>query len=211
MTIRKYLRPVAFMLRPHYWRLIRFFGANTLPTVAGGRALLHLGCGPINAPGYINVDAQPFPHVHHVENVFPLDFLETGAFDLVYASHILEHFPYSELPQILGEWRRVLKIGGVLRLGVPDLEVLFRMYSDTQDVGEVLGPLMGGQTDEHNFHYSVFDERYLTELLREVGFDTIRTWDPDEVDDHSFQDTTSNVWTVFGQCYSISLNLEAIK
>lgn len=210
--LRKYLRPLASILRPIYWRFIRILGrTNALSQAAEGRALLHLGCGPINAPGYVNVDAQPFPHVHHVENVFPLDFLETDSFDLVYASHILEHFPYSELHRVLGEWRRVLKVGGVLRLGVPNLEVLFRMYSDTQDVGEILGPLMGGQTDEHNFHYAVFDQRYLTDLLREAGFDSIRKWDPEVVDDHPFQDTTSNVWTVSGKRYPISLNLEAIK
>lgn len=42
--------------------------------------------------------------------------------DVVYASHLLEHFDEHELPQVLWEWKRVLKPGGRLVIEVPDIQ-----------------------------------------------------------------------------------------
>lgn len=193
------------------WILIRLTRTSRPPVSVDGRVLLHLGCGPINAPGYTNVDVQPFPHVHHVHGVYPLEIFESNSVDLIYVSHVLEHFPFKELPLVLREWRRVLKVGGILRLGVPNVEVLARIYVDTGDVRNIVGPLMGGQSDQHNFHYSIFDKRYLTDLLKNAGFKEVGLWNPARVENHSFDDTTSNVWNFLGKDYPISLNVEAVK
>lgn len=211
MAFKEYFRPVIALLRRISWKFVRFCKTVRHPVNADGRLLLHLGCGPIDVPGYTNVDAQPFPHVHYVHDVYPLEIFESNSVDLVYVSHVLEHFPFNEVPLVLKEWRRVLKDGGILRLGVPNFEVLTSIYADTGDVRNILGPLMGGQSDRHNFHYSVFDSRYLTELLQNAGFKEIRLWDPALVENHSFHDTTSNVWNFLGKDYSISLNMEAVK
>lgn len=130
--IKDVLRPIKNAVLPAYWRLLRFSRGVPWPVDPKGRTLLHLGCGRINAPGYTNIDAQPLPHVHFVKSVYPLNFIETNSVDLVYASHVLEHFPYAELPRVLTDWHRVLKKGGILRLGVPNLDVLFEIYSDTR-------------------------------------------------------------------------------
>jgi predicted SAM-dependent methyltransferase len=211
VTFRKYIRPIKALLRRISWRFIRLVKPARHPIRADGRLLLHLGCGPIDVPGYTNIDAQPFPHVHYVHDVYPLEIFESNSVDLVYVSHVLEHFPFNELPKVLSEWRRVLRVGGILRVGVPNFEVLASIYSDTGDIRNILGPLMGGQSDRHNFHYSVFDSRYLTELLQNAGFKQVRFWDPELVEYHGFHDTTSNVWNFLGRDYPISLNMEAVK
>jgi SAM-dependent methyltransferase len=46
--------------------------------------------------------------------------------EVVYLSHVLEHFPKSSAPAFLRECYRVLKPGGVLRVVVPDLERIAR-------------------------------------------------------------------------------------
>ena len=64
--------------------------------------------------GFIHVDLAPAPHVDHVADVRNLDFIATGSADLVYACHVLEHFGRLEFKDVLREWHRLLKPGGVL-------------------------------------------------------------------------------------------------
>lgn len=52
--------------------------------------------------------------------------LPDGRFEIVYASQVLEHM--IEVQHFLGECRRVLKKGGVLRLSVPDIRFFIRQY-----------------------------------------------------------------------------------
>ena len=50
------------------------------------------------------------------------------AFDTVYHSHVLEHIDREDAPAFLRECFRVLKPQGILRVVVPDLEILARAY-----------------------------------------------------------------------------------
>jgi SAM-dependent methyltransferase len=54
----------------------------------------------------------------------------TGAFDVVYHSHLLEHLTRTEGTALLTECWRVLRPGGVLRVAVPDLERIATLYVD---------------------------------------------------------------------------------
>ena len=89
------------------------------PLPASGPVRLHLGCGPIDAPGYINVDLLDAPHVHLQRAVDDLSVIPDGSVDLVYACHCLEHFGYRHTRAVLAEWVRVLRPAGTLRLAVP--------------------------------------------------------------------------------------------
>ena len=83
---------------------------------------LHLGCGERFIPGFVHVDAHAYPHVDHQAKAENLAFVENGSADLLYASHLLEHYGRSEIEGVLSEWYRVLRPDGVLRLAVPDFE-----------------------------------------------------------------------------------------
>ena len=48
--------------------------------------------------------------------------IDGGTDDLVYASHVLEHFGRHQVAKPMLEWYRVLKTEGTLRLAVPDFE-----------------------------------------------------------------------------------------
>jgi predicted SAM-dependent methyltransferase len=43
-----------------------------------------------------------------------------GAIDAIYSSHLLEDFSYNDQIDILKEWRRVLKVDGLLLINCPD-------------------------------------------------------------------------------------------
>lgn len=51
-----------------------------------------------------------------------------NSFDAVYHSHLLEHFPKRYAPVFLQECFRVLKPDGIIRVVVPDLEQIARLY-----------------------------------------------------------------------------------
>src|ERR1700694_3001632 len=78
---------------------------------------------------WLILDALPGPNVDYVGNCSDLSFLPDESCFEVYASHVLEHLGYdSELPKTLVGIHRVLKPGGRLRVSVPDLEILCRLF-----------------------------------------------------------------------------------
>lgn len=81
---------------------------------------LHLGCGTVILPGWVNVDAQPYPGVDRVLDLrqgLPFEDVE-----YVFSEHFLEHFDLDDGLALLRECRRVLIDDGVLRLTTPNLD-----------------------------------------------------------------------------------------
>ena len=193
-------------------KLIRRIKVPSIPKNADGKILIHLGCGPIHDPRWVNVDLLYLPHIHHIQNVTKLDnFLDDSA-DLIYACHVFEHVSRSSLQDVLVEWRRVLKPGGILRLSVPDFDCIVKIYNaEKNDIESIAKPLMGGQDYKFNFHYSIFNKNYLSNLLKKSGFKEIREWNPEKAPYHNFEDWSSRLYPINGHEYPISLNLEAIK
>jgi len=199
-------------LRINYYKFKLIFFKPAYPVNQDSKVYVHLGCGEINSPEYINVDSRPFSHIHHLHDICELSIFKNEFADLIYASHILEHVSMLKLTQVLSEWKRVLKKGGILRIGVPDFDTISNIYKDNnQNIEAIWMPLMGGQEYPNNFHYAVFNKNYLTGLLLKCGFSEVREWDPEVVDNHNFEDWTSKKYEVNGKIYPISLNLEAVK
>lgn len=203
---------VSRRLKRRVLALKRIFFVPKLPQNADGKVLIHLGCGEINSPEFINIDCRPAPHVHYVCDVTDLSIFPNNYADLVYASHILEHIHRDQLRKTLREWWRILKPNAILRLSVPDFGVIISIYRDCDnDIDAIAAPLMGGQDFAENVHYSVFDRKYLYHLLKEVGFRNMHEWDPQQVEHHDFDDWASKSIERGGKKYRVSLNVEAIK
>lgn len=90
--------------------------------------MLNIGCGATNHPDWINLDVSPTdPNVlvADINNGLPF----SSEFAVVcYSSHVLEHLDKAGARNLIAECFRVLKHGGVIRLVLPDLEVLAREY-----------------------------------------------------------------------------------
>lgn len=89
---------------------------------------LNLGCGHRFHPAWTNVD-----FVSTAEGVIVADLAKgmpfpDASFDVVYHSHLLEHFSRSEAEPFLRECCRVLRPNGILRVAVPDLEQIVKTY-----------------------------------------------------------------------------------
>ena len=174
---------------------------------------LHLGCGKKHIPGFIHVDIEDHPHVDHRTPINSLTFAEDNSVELIYASHVLEHFGRHEVDQVLREWFRVLQHGGILRLAVPDFEAVSRRYQETGELSELIGLVCGGQRNEYDFHKMIFDEKSLRERLLNAGFTSVKRYDWRNTE-HCWLDDYSQAYLPHmeketGQL--MSLNMEVVK
>jgi predicted SAM-dependent methyltransferase len=174
---------------------------------------LHLGCGKKQIQGFVHVDLEDYPHIDFRIPVNKLTFAPDNSVELIYASHVLEHFGRHEIELVLQEWFRVLRKHGVLRVAVPDFEAVSRRYQQTGELGELIGLICGGQRNQYDFHKIVFDEKLLTGLLRKTGFTSVARYDWRNTE-HAWMDDYSQAYLPHmdkehGQL--MSLNLEAIK
>jgi len=190
--------------------------SESLPALGKSPLFVHLGCGSKFIPGFIHVDIVSFPHVDIVGPVERLPDFRDNSVDLIYASHVLEHFGRNQYLSVLTEWHRVLKPQGILRLAVPDFKACVEQYLMTGRIdGEtgILGLLCGGQRHEYDNHLMVFDQTLLEKSLIKVGFKECRIWDwrttqHTSVDDYS-QAYLPHMNKLAGRL--MSLNLEAVK
>lgn len=149
---------------------------------------LNLGAGDTHIPGFEPRDIKRGQQIHPLPD-------GDGSVAEIRASHVLEHFGHREVPAVLADWVRALKPGGLLRVAVPDFQLITEQYH----AGAALPTeslLMGGQVDEHDVHRSIFDEESLTILLQQAGLLGVCRW-TSEIDDCA--------------AYPISLNLQGWK
>ena len=89
---------------------------------------VNLGCGSRYHPDWVNIDIVPCGQdilVHDVIEGIPLPDANC---DVVYHSNLLEHIRRAEALPFMKECYRVLKAGGILRVAVPDLERVCKLY-----------------------------------------------------------------------------------
>ncbi len=168
---------------------------------------LHIGGREVKA-GWQILNVQAGPNVDYVGNCHNLSAFADGSVEEVYASHVYEHLGFrSELPEALREAHRVLKSGGLLRISVPDMEVLCRLFVDQKVPRDqrvsLMMHLFGAQEDAYDFHRVGLTEEFLSSLLKQAGFARLRRVEQFGI----FNDFSS--FRRFGVL--ISLNMEAWK
>jgi predicted SAM-dependent methyltransferase len=121
-----------------------------------GDLKLHLGCGSTVVDGWENIDKSPNVHLARMPRlrttlararvlteeqataVFPPGIVRTdirrgipyadNSARFLYSSHLIEHLSRWQALELLGECRRVLAPGGLIRIATPDLAQLVDEY-----------------------------------------------------------------------------------
>ncbi len=118
--------------------------------------LLNLGCGQKYHKDWINID-----FVSHNENVLQHNLLDgiplkDDDVEVVYHSHVLEHFSKHDGFHFMEECYRVLNKEGIIRVAVPDLEIIAREYIKNLELA-----LEGDNEAKHNYDWiklELFDQ-----------------------------------------------------
>lgn len=141
---------------------------------------LHLGSGKVRKPGWVNIDLAGHP----VDLVWDLRFrlpLPSGTVDAIFHEHLLEHLPLQEGLFVTMECYRLLKVGGVLRIGVPDTEAYLHSYLKGRGAFlEVNRPgrptrLLAIQEIFYDYgHRTMYDHETLELLCRCAGFKIVQ-------------------------------------
>ena len=114
----------------------------------GSKLRLNLGCGRVTHAAYVNIDFNYFLKISripligfflksfgvfysHSEKVLVHDLrrgipFDSDSADVIYHSHLLEHLDYRDVDAFLREIHRVLKVGGIHRIAIPNFEYLIR-------------------------------------------------------------------------------------
>ncbi len=172
---------------------------------------LNLACGQCIIPGYVNVDVRDGPGVDLACDIRELPY-DDNSVDLIYASHVLDHFGRYEWLGVLGHWYNKLRVGGILRVAVGDFAAICEHYMIAKSLSGLAGLLVGGQRHEYDRHGMIFDFEHLSGGLRQVGFHYIHRYDWRQVglgiDDYS-QAYLPHMDKEHGRL--MSLNVEARK
>ena len=115
--------------------------------------MLNLGCGNRYLTDWTNIDfvsSGPAVMSHNLREGIPFP---DNCFDVVYHSHVLEHFSKERGVFFVQECFRVLEPGGILRAVVPDLEEIAKNYV------RALEAVLREQTyvNEANYEWSVIE------------------------------------------------------
>ena len=89
---------------------------------------LNWGCGPVPAPGWLNSDRNGGPGIELVCDIRDGLPLPTESVEYAVSIHALQDVCFLEVVPTLQELHRVLQRGGVLRLGLPDLDRAIDAY-----------------------------------------------------------------------------------
>lgn len=114
--------------------------------------LLNFGCGTAFHPAWVNLDASPVSPLviaHDLRRGLPY---AEDSFDGVYGSHVIEHLDPVTASFLLRDCFRVLRPDGIVRVVVPDLEAIVRLYLQSLD-----GALAGNAESQMHYDWAMLE------------------------------------------------------
>lgn len=167
-----------------------------MPLPDSSEIKVNIGCGLSGISGWQNLDNSPtiwmsrIPFVNRLLKTpaWPRDVRRydvrkglpyaNDSVRYVYSSHAFEHFTGAESLAIAKDCFRVLVLGGIMRVVVPDLALIVREYL-TDPSPQAAQTFLSRLSLNHSLqdflhpgsnHSQMFDAKSLVHLLREAGF-----------------------------------------
>jgi predicted SAM-dependent methyltransferase len=156
---------------------VRPLAVRRIQGAAATRPLkLHLGSGTVRKDGWINIDLLP-DKVDVPWNLARGIPFPDGSVDAILHEHLMEHLTLSHGHALARESHRVLRPGGVLRIGVPDAGAVVQSYAGNWDEEWARSAPTGMIAIQKVFydhgHRAQYDGQTLMLLLRAAGFSEV--------------------------------------
>lgn len=170
---------------------------------------LEIGPGPERIPGFETLNVVAASHVDYLWNAARRLPFRSNTFELVYASHILEHIPWYKTEEVLTEWVRIVAPSGRLEIWVPDGLKICKAFVDAEEhtgndyekdgwyrfnedkdpcrwaSGRIFSYGDGVGTPGHpNWHLAVFSYRYLEQALKNAGCRSVEPLERSQIRGH---------------------------
>lgn len=174
---------------------------------------LEIGPGSKRVLGFETLNIVPGKHVDYVLDCTKKLPFKEEIFELIHASHVLEHVPWYMVQQTLNEWVRILKRGGQIEIWVPDAVKICKAYIDAELSENNYIHLDGwykfnpekdpcvwaagrmytygdglGNPKSPNWHRALFSPRYLKLIMDRAGLKDIEDLTREEIrsEDHGW-------------------------
>jgi predicted SAM-dependent methyltransferase len=149
------------------------------------KKLLNLCCGNRFHQEWINIDftsSSEYVRTHNLLKGIPYP---DNYFDVVYHNNALEHFQKNDGERFIQECYRVLKLQGIIRIVVPDLENIVRCYLEQLEKA-----VAGDKTAEYNYDW----------IMLEMYDQTVRNYSGGAMADYLQQEELKNEEFIFQRC-----------
>lgn len=126
----------------------------------------------------LDIDSVNKPDiVHDITKPFPDELV--GAFDVVLASHVLEHIRYRQVRDACKNIVSAAKPGGEVWIFVPSMTWAAKKILEGEETFGLMGTIWGGQLDDYDYHYCGFTMNSLSVLMAHSGLRDIRIAEQD--------------------------------
>jgi len=167
---------------------------------------LEIGPGKNRINGFETLNAVWSRNTDYIYNASKKLPFKDNTFNLIYASHILEHIPWYKSEKTIQEWARILKPGGTIEIWVPDALKIAKAFIKAEESDSVEFKLDGwfkfnpeknsaiwfngrifsygdgkGNKRSFNWHMSAYSTGLLSKLLNDSGFNQIEIMDINQV------------------------------
>jgi ubiquinone/menaquinone biosynthesis C-methylase UbiE len=175
---------------------------------------LEIGPGKHRLPSFETLDVRQGPNVDYVSDARKLPFAD-GVFDLIYASHVIEHFPWYEVTDVLSEWRRALADTGCLEIWTVNATFVCKALLRYEETGVWEQPdkwtrhgvdsdpylwcngrifAYGRDGNDVNWHRALFTPRSLEQHLLKAGFSRVTPLKKPRGKDHGAVNLGLRAW-----------------